>query len=121
MLVIDSPFVDVEQLVGGLADHLLVLLGHAEQRADDHHRELHPEVLHEVEPAGADERVEEVGAQLADAWLEVATPAAASGRGLRIARWMSWIGGSSNSMLRICSSMAGLRMMLEDAAVRVLL
>ena len=65
------PFVDVEQLVGGLADHLLVLLGHAEQRPDDHHRELHPEVLHEVEPAGADERVEEVGAQLADAWLEV--------------------------------------------------
>ena len=71
MLVIDSPGVDVEELVGDLADHLLVLLGDAEQRADDHHRQLRPEVLHEVEPAGADERVEEVGAELADARLEV--------------------------------------------------
>ena len=56
--------------VGVVADRLLVLLGDAEQHADHPHRHLRAEVGDEVEAVGADERVEAVGAELADLRLE---------------------------------------------------
>ena len=49
--------------VGLVAHRDLVLLGDAEQHADDPHRHLRAEVGDEVEAAGADERVEAAGAE----------------------------------------------------------
>ena len=53
-----------------VAHRLLVLLGDAEQPADDPHRHLGPEVGDEVELVGADEWVEAAGAELSDLGFE---------------------------------------------------
>ena len=53
-----------------LADLVLVLLRDTEEHADHPHRHLRAEVRHEVEPAGADERVEARRAQLPDLGFE---------------------------------------------------
>ena len=65
-----SPSLEAQALVEPVADRLLVLLGDAEQHADRAHRHLRAEVGDEVEAAGADERVEAAGAELADLRLE---------------------------------------------------
>ena len=49
---------------------LLVLLGDAEQHADHPHRHPGTEVADEVETVGADQRIEHLGAQVADLGLE---------------------------------------------------
>ena len=56
--------------VGVVADHLLVVLGDAEQHADHLHRHLRAEVGDEVEPAGADQRIQALRAEFADLGLQ---------------------------------------------------
>ena len=53
-----------------LPELVLVVVRHAEQRADHHRRDLGREVLDEVEARAAALRVEELGAQLADPRVE---------------------------------------------------
>ena len=71
---LDSPawlaLLEAQARVDPVADGLLVLLGDAEEHADRAHRHLGAEVGDEVEAAGAHERVEAAGAELADLRLE---------------------------------------------------
>jgi hypothetical protein len=55
-----------QRRVAVLDDMGLILLGNAEQHPDDLHRHLRAEVAHEVEPAGADQRVKTACGELAD-------------------------------------------------------
>jgi hypothetical protein len=61
---------DPEVGVEAVADHLLVVLRDAQQHADRAHWHLGAEVGDEVEPSGADERVQRPGAELADLRFE---------------------------------------------------
>ena len=49
---------------------VVVLLREPQQGRDHHYRQAHPEVLDEIEPARADERIEVLATQLPDAILE---------------------------------------------------
>ena len=60
--------------VGAVAHRFLVLFGDAEQHADDAHRQHRAEFGDDVEAAGADERVEARGAELAHLVLERGHP-----------------------------------------------
>ena len=53
-----------------VADHLLVVLGDAQQRADHLHRHLRAEVGDEIEPFGTHQRVEALRAELPDLGLQ---------------------------------------------------
>ena len=50
----------------------LILLRHADEHADDLHRQLEREVLHEVEPLAPDQAVDDLLAQSTDLALEPA-------------------------------------------------
>ncbi len=60
--------------IGAVAYRFLVLFGDAEQHADDAHRQHRAEFGDDVEPAGADVRVEARGAELAHLVLERGHP-----------------------------------------------
>ena len=66
----DGAFLDVEDVVDDTAQVVAVLLGDAQEHRDHRGREDRREVLHVVELRLAHVRVEEVGADLADAVLE---------------------------------------------------
>ena len=66
----DRTFLEVEDVVDDVAQVVAVLLGHAEEHRDHRRREDRREVLYVVELRLAHVRVEELGADLADAVLE---------------------------------------------------
>ncbi len=56
--------------IGVVADHLLVVLGDTEKRADHLHRHLRAEIGDEVEPVGTDQRIEALRTVVTDHRLE---------------------------------------------------
>ena len=85
---------EAQPVVDAVEQGLLVLLGDAEEHPDRAHRHLGAEVADEVEPAGADERIERAGAELAHLRLDGVHLAGVNTRDSR-PRCRSWFGGSS--------------------------
>ena len=105
-----------QRVVLVLAYVLLVLHGDAEKRTDHAHRHPGAEVADEVEAVGADERIEDLGAQVNARTPRGRSSSEAMKMRERMPRCAVWIGGSSKMNTPDGSFDVGLDQ-LEDPAL----
>jgi hypothetical protein len=103
-----DPLLDAQAFVEVVTHRHLILVGDAEHVADHPHGKVGPQVADEVEPAGADERIENGGAVLTHPASRTDTRRAVKTRAIS-RRCRLWRGGSSkmNIPLRASPSPTG--------------